>query len=59
MELYDVKSAMADGRVKPRTQHSGIRTREEHHRGTPFEQEFKALLKAHRIEFDEKYLWTT
>lgn len=32
---------------------------EKHHRRTPFEEEFKALLRAHKIEFDERYLWTT
>jgi len=36
-----------------------IRRQEEHHRGVSFEDEFKALLSAHRIEFDERYLWTT
>ena len=34
-----------------------IRTQAEHHRKTTFEQEFLLLLKKHRIEFDEKYLW--
>ncbi len=28
-----------------------------HHRVRPFEEEFVALLKAHSIEFDERYLW--
>jgi REP element-mobilizing transposase RayT len=36
-----------------------ILRQEEHHRRVPFEEEFKALLLAHRIEFDERYLWTT
>lgn len=36
-----------------------IRNQEKHHGRVSFEEEFKALLKAHRIEFDEKYLWTT
>lgn len=35
-----------------------IRTQAEHHRKTTFEQEFLLLLKKHRIEFDQKYLWT-
>ena len=35
-----------------------IRAQPEHHRKTTFEQEFLVLLKKHRIEFDEKYLWT-
>jgi putative transposase len=35
-----------------------IRNQEEHHRKISFEEEFKALLKAHRVEFDEKHLWS-
>jgi REP element-mobilizing transposase RayT len=35
-----------------------IRTQAEHHRKTTFEQEFLLLLKKHRIEFDQQYLWT-
>jgi len=31
---------------------------ERHHRRQSFEDEFKALLKAHRIEFNETYLWS-
>ena len=34
-----------------------IANQEEHHRKISFEEEFKALLKAHNIEFDERYLW--
>lgn len=34
-----------------------IASQEEHHRRETFEDEFKALLKAHSIEFEEKYLW--
>lgn len=34
-----------------------IANQEEHHRKVTFEDEFKALLKAHNIEFDEKFLW--
>jgi len=33
-----------------------IRNQEEHHRKQSFEEEFKALLKAHRIDFDETHL---
>lgn len=36
-----------------------IRNQEGHHRRVSFEEEYKVLLKAHNIEFDEKYLWTT
>ncbi|HEU5070483.1 MAG TPA: IS200/IS605 family transposase [Verrucomicrobiae bacterium] len=34
-----------------------IRGQEEHHRKTTFQEEFVALLKRHRIEYDERYLW--
>ena len=34
-----------------------IRGQEEHHRKRSFQEEFVALLKKHRIEYDERYLW--
>ena len=34
-----------------------IRTQEEHHRKMTFGEEFIALLKRHRIEYDERHLW--
>lgn len=34
-----------------------IRTQEEHHRETPFRDEYIALLKAHHVTFDEEHLW--
>lgn len=34
-----------------------IRDQEKHHRKTSFEEEFRALLRAHRIDFDEAHLW--
>jgi putative transposase len=34
-----------------------IRGQAEHHRTTTFQEEFSALLKKHRIEYDERYLW--
>ena len=34
-----------------------IRNQEEHHRTRSFEEEWKALLRAHRIDFDERHLW--
>ncbi len=34
-----------------------IRTQEAHHRKQSFEVEFKALLRAHRIDFDEAHPW--
>ena len=30
---------------------------EEHHRKTTFQDELILLLKKHKIEFDERYLW--
>ena len=34
-----------------------IRNQEEHHRRISFEEEFVALLRKHRVPFDEKFLW--
>src|SRR3974390_1723342 len=34
-----------------------IRKQEEHHRKMTFQEEFVSLLKKHRIEYDERYLW--
>jgi putative transposase len=34
-----------------------IRNQEKHHRKISFEEEFKALLRSHGIEFEEEYLW--
>ena len=34
-----------------------IRNQEEHHRKRSFEEEFKALLRTHRVDFDEAHLW--
>ena len=34
-----------------------IENQEEHHRKMTFQEEFLALLKKHRIEYDERYLW--
>lgn len=34
-----------------------IRSQKEHHSKQNFEDEYKALLQRHRIDFDEKYLW--
>jgi hypothetical protein len=34
-----------------------IRNQEEHHRIRSFEEEFKALLRAHHIDFDEAHTW--
>ena len=34
-----------------------IANQEVHHRKFTFQEEFQALLKAHEIEYDERYLW--
>ena len=34
-----------------------IRNQEAHHSRISFEDEFKALLRSHGIDFEEKYLW--
>ena len=34
-----------------------IRDQAQHHRRISFQDEFLALLKNHRVEFDERYLW--
>ena len=34
-----------------------IQNQEAHHRKMTFQEEFLALLKKHRMEYDERYLW--
>jgi hypothetical protein len=34
-----------------------IKSQETRHRTMTFQEEFIALLKKHRIEYDERYLW--
>jgi REP element-mobilizing transposase RayT len=34
-----------------------VRDQEEHHRKRSFQEEYRALLERHGIEFDERYLW--
>jgi REP element-mobilizing transposase RayT len=34
-----------------------IRTQGEHHRVKTFQEEYRALLQRHEIEYDERYLW--
>lgn len=34
-----------------------IKDQEVHHRKMTFQEEFLALLKKHRVEYDERYLW--
>ena len=35
-----------------------IRTQEEHHRRHSFQDEFESMLRANRIDFDERSLWS-
>jgi len=34
-----------------------IANQEEHHRRFSYQDEFRALLRRHEIEFDERYVW--
>lgn len=34
-----------------------IETQEEHHRTSDYKAEFLALLKAHEVEYDPRYIW--
>ncbi len=34
-----------------------IQRQKEHHRGRSFQDEFRALLRAHDVPFDERYVW--
>ena len=34
-----------------------IRDQEAHHRKVTFQEEFLALLKKHRVEYNEQYMW--
>jgi hypothetical protein len=34
-----------------------VRNQEQHHRRVTFQEEFRALLDKHGIEYDERYLW--
>jgi putative transposase len=34
-----------------------IKGQETHHKKMSFQEEFIALLKKHRVEYDERYLW--
>ena len=48
---FSVNPGDADGLV------SYINNQFEHHNNKPFKEEFRGLLKMHKIEFDEAYLW--
>ena len=47
--------SVSESRVESVIQY--IRGQAEHHRMMTFQKEFVALLKKHRIECDERYLW--
>ena len=34
-----------------------IETQEEHHRKTTFQEEYRAFLRKHRVDWDERYAW--
>jgi REP element-mobilizing transposase RayT len=34
-----------------------IETQEEHHRKTTFQEEYRAFLRKHRVDWDERYVW--
>jgi len=34
-----------------------ISSQREHHREKSFQDEYRAFLKKHQVEFDEKYVW--
>ena len=39
------------------TVHAYIKNQEKHHHVRTFKEEYLALLKAHEIEYDERYMW--
>jgi len=49
--VFSVSLSQAD-RVREYIVHQ-----KEHHKIKTFEEEFRELLKAHQIEYDERYLW--
>jgi len=34
-----------------------VQKQEEHHRSCTFQEEYRELLREHKIEFDEQYAW--
>jgi hypothetical protein len=36
---------------------SNLNHRKQHHRKKTFKEELRGLLRSHRVEFDERYLW--
>lgn len=51
---YGIFSVSQSGVVEVRDY---IRTQRDHHRRMGFQDEFRAFLRRHEIEFDEKYVW--
>ncbi|MDF9834447.1 putative transposase [Ereboglobus sp. PH5-5] len=49
--VFSVSPSMAD------TVQTYIRTQPEHHRKVTFQDEYRALLAKHGIEYDENYVW--
>lgn len=47
--------SVSESRVKSVVEY--IRSQPAHHRKMTFQEEFVALLKKHRVEYDEQYLW--
>lgn len=49
--VFSVSQSNVDGVV------DYIRRQEEHHRKQTFQDEYRAFLKKHAVEFDERYVW--
>jgi len=47
--------SVSESRTEPVIEY--IRGQEGHHRKMTFQEEFVMLLKKHRVEYDERYLW--
>jgi hypothetical protein len=55
-ELFGV-AKVPQGRLNERHVLPRFQGQEAHHRKMTFQEEFLALLKKHRIEYDDRYLW--
>jgi REP element-mobilizing transposase RayT len=49
--VFSVSQSNVDGVVEY------IRHQEEHHRELTFQDEYRAFLRKHAVEFDERYVW--
>ena len=49
--VFSVSQSNVDGVVEY------IRRQEEHHRKQTFQDEYRAFLRKHAVEFDERYVW--